>query len=54
MSMGHYSEQRPGFEVTKDWNGADQVMIRSPRGASVLVSRRANFHSSFCGFLAGD
>ncbi|BAF05679.1 putative glucose-6-phosphate 1-epimerase [Oryza sativa Japonica Group] len=38
MSMGHYSEQRPGFEVTKDWNGADQVMIRSPRGASVLVS----------------
>lgn len=39
MSMGHCSEQRPGFEVTKDWNGADQVAIRSPRGASVRVSR---------------
>ncbi|KAL5223332.1 hypothetical protein ABZP36_028045 [Zizania latifolia] len=38
MSMGHYSEQTPGFEVTKDWNGADQVVIRSPRGASVRVS----------------
>jgi glucose-6-phosphate 1-epimerase len=38
MSMGHCSEQRPGFEVTKDWNGADQVAIRSPRGASVRVS----------------
>nr|CAB3504283.1 unnamed protein product [Digitaria exilis] len=35
--MGHCSEQRPGFEVTKDWNGADQVAIRSPRGASVRV-----------------
>ena len=39
MSMGHCSEQRTGFEVTKDWNGADQVAIRSPRGASVRVSR---------------
>ena len=38
MSMGHCSEQWPGFEVTKDWNGADQVAIRSPRGASVRVS----------------
>jgi len=38
MSMGHCSEQRTGFEVTKDWNGADQVAIRSPRGASVRVS----------------
>lgn len=39
MSMGHCSEQRTAFEVTKDWNGADQVVIRSPRGASVRVSR---------------
>lgn len=38
MSMGHCSEQMPGFEVTQDWNGADQVVIRSPRGASVRVS----------------
>lgn len=37
MSMGHCSEQRTAFEVTKDWNGADQVVIRSPRGASVRV-----------------
>ncbi|ONM39635.1 Galactose mutarotase-like superfamily protein [Zea mays] len=37
MSMGHCSEQRTGFEVTKDWNGADQFAIRSPRGASVRV-----------------
>jgi len=47
MSMGHCSEQRTGFEVTKDWNGADQVAIRSPRGASVRVSR-------FCSALPGN
>ena len=49
MSMGHCSEQWPGFEVTKDWNGADQVAIRSPRGASVRVSPLLP-QISVCGF----
>jgi hypothetical protein len=57
MSMGHCSEQRTGFEVTKDWNGADQVAIRSPRGASVRVSCFCSvwdFFSSLAIFPTGD
>ncbi|RZC93048.1 hypothetical protein C5167_028411 [Papaver somniferum] len=35
--MGHSAavwDQRAAIEVTKDWNEIDQVMLRSPRGAS--------------------
>ncbi|KAE9451996.1 hypothetical protein C3L33_16111, partial [Rhododendron williamsianum] len=31
-------EQRAGVEVTKDKNGIEQVVLRSPRGASARVS----------------
>ncbi|KAF5177058.1 Glucose-6-phosphate 1-epimerase [Thalictrum thalictroides] len=40
--MGHSSaavwDQRAANEITKDWNGIDQVTLRSPRGASARVS----------------
>ncbi|ONK69828.1 uncharacterized protein A4U43_C05F27160 [Asparagus officinalis] len=39
--MGHSVtvwDQRSEFEVTKDWNGIDQVVLRVPRGASARVS----------------
>jgi hypothetical protein len=50
ISMGHCPEQRPGFKVTKDWSGGDQVVIRSPRGSSVRVSR---FSTGFCAVSVG-
>ncbi|XP_010251544.1 PREDICTED: putative glucose-6-phosphate 1-epimerase isoform X1 [Nelumbo nucifera] len=31
-------DQRTAIEVTKDWNGIDQVLLRTPRGASARVS----------------
>ncbi|XP_028124269.1 putative glucose-6-phosphate 1-epimerase isoform X2 [Camellia sinensis] len=39
--MGHYAaiwDHKAAIEVTKDWNGIDQVVLRNPRGASVRVS----------------
>lgn len=40
--MGHSSvpiwDQRQAIEISKDWNGIDQVTLRSPRGASARVS----------------
>lgn len=38
--MGHSAtvwDQRMDFELTKDWNGVDQVVLRVPRGASARV-----------------
>jgi glucose-6-phosphate 1-epimerase len=28
---------RAGNEITKDWNGIDQVVLRNPQGASARV-----------------
>lgn len=39
--MGHSAavwDQRMDFEVTKDWNGIDHVVLKVPRGASARVS----------------
>ncbi|OAY71316.1 putative glucose-6-phosphate 1-epimerase, partial [Ananas comosus] len=39
--MGHSTtiwDQKSEFEVIKDWNNIDQVVLRSPRGASARVS----------------
>uniref|UniRef100_A0A5B7C8S9 glucose-6-phosphate 1-epimerase n=1 Tax=Davidia involucrata TaxID=16924 RepID=A0A5B7C8S9_DAVIN len=39
--MGHYAavwDHRAAIEVTKDWNGIDQVMLWNPLGASARVS----------------
>ncbi|KAK4476601.1 hypothetical protein RD792_015785 [Penstemon davidsonii] len=39
--MGHCAaiwDQRASVELTKDWNGIDQVVLRNPKGASVRVS----------------
>ncbi|BAS95407.1 Os05g0569400 [Oryza sativa Japonica Group] len=41
MSMGHYTnltDPRTELEVVRDWNGVDQVVLRSPRGAYARVS----------------
>ncbi|GAA0143451.1 hypothetical protein Leryth_000118 [Lithospermum erythrorhizon] len=39
--MGHFSavwDHRVAIELSKDWNGIDQVVLRSPHGASAKVS----------------
>ncbi|EEC79719.1 hypothetical protein OsI_21039 [Oryza sativa Indica Group] len=39
--MGHYTnltDPRTELEVVRDWNGVDQVVLRSPRGAYARVS----------------
>ncbi|KAH7519517.1 putative glucose-6-phosphate 1-epimerase [Ziziphus jujuba] len=39
--MGHSAaiwDYRAATEISKDWNGIDQVVLRSPQGASVKVS----------------
>lgn len=39
--MGHSAavwDHRVAFELTKDWNGIDQVVLRNPQGASARVS----------------
>ncbi|CAI0469907.1 unnamed protein product [Linum tenue] len=39
--MGHSAavwDCRTAIEITKDWNGIDQVMLRNPHGASAKVS----------------
>lgn len=39
--MGHSAtvwDQKSEFEIMKDWNGIDQVVLRVPRGASARVS----------------
>uniref|UniRef100_A0A0D9WJX6 glucose-6-phosphate 1-epimerase n=1 Tax=Leersia perrieri TaxID=77586 RepID=A0A0D9WJX6_9ORYZ len=41
MSMGQYSnvrDPRTELEVVRDWNGVEQVVLRSPRGAYARVS----------------
>lgn len=41
MSMGHPAavwDYQAAIEVTKDWNGIDQVVLRNPLGASARVS----------------
>ncbi|XP_058096048.1 putative glucose-6-phosphate 1-epimerase isoform X3 [Magnolia sinica] len=41
FEMGHFSavwDQRAAIEISKDWNGIDQVTLRMPRGASARVS----------------
>ncbi|XP_022858801.1 putative glucose-6-phosphate 1-epimerase, partial [Olea europaea var. sylvestris] len=39
--MGHSAavwDHRAAIEVTKDWNGIDQVVLRNPQGASARIS----------------
>lgn len=40
--MGHYAaewdDKAAATEITKDWNGIDQVLLRNPHGASAKVS----------------
>lgn len=39
--MGHYAavwDHTAAIEVTKDWNGIEQVVLRNPQGASARVS----------------
>lgn len=39
--MGHSApvwDCRAATEITKDWNGIDQVVLRNPKGASARVS----------------
>lgn len=39
--MGHPAavwDHRASLELTKDWNGIDQVVLRNPQGASARVS----------------
>lgn len=39
--MGHSAavwDYRAATEITKDWNGVDKIVLRSPRGASARVS----------------
>ena len=39
--MGHYAavwDDKAATEITKDWNGIDQVLLRNPHGASAKVS----------------
>ncbi|XP_021887550.1 putative glucose-6-phosphate 1-epimerase [Carica papaya] len=39
--MGHSAvvwDHRAAIEITKDWNGVDQVVLRNPHGASARVS----------------
>ncbi|KAK9103809.1 hypothetical protein Sjap_021063 [Stephania japonica] len=39
--MGHSGavwDQRAAIEISKDWNGIDQILLRSPRGGSARVS----------------
>lgn len=47
------AEQRAGVEVTKDKNGIEQVVLRSPRGASARV-RSFNLDSLFDWLLHFD
>lgn len=38
--MGHPAavwDYKAAMEITKDWNGIDQVVLRNPHGASVKV-----------------
>lgn len=38
--MGHPAavwDYKAATEITKDWNGIDQVMLRNPQGASARV-----------------
>ncbi|XP_010544788.1 PREDICTED: putative glucose-6-phosphate 1-epimerase [Tarenaya hassleriana] len=39
--MGHHAavwDHRAATEITKDWNGIDQVVLRNPHGASARIS----------------
>ena len=39
--MGHPAinlDKNSDFEVVKDWNGIDQIVLKVPSGASVRVS----------------
>ncbi|KAG2324638.1 hypothetical protein Bca4012_039169 [Brassica carinata] len=39
--MGHYAavwDDKAATEITKDWNGIDQVLLRNPHGASAKIS----------------
>lgn len=39
--MGHSApvwDCRAAAEITQDWNGIDQVVLRNPKGASARVS----------------
>lgn len=40
--MGHSAavwDYRAAIEIAKDWNGIDQVVLRSPHGPSAKVNR---------------
>lgn len=46
--MGHYAtvwDHKAATEITKDWNGIDQVVLRNPHGASAKVT-------TFCVFVS--
>ena len=46
--MGHSApvwDCRAAIEITKDWNGIDQVVLRNPKGASARVSFLLPFSS---------
>lgn len=37
--MGHYAavwDHKAATEITKDWNGIDQLVLRNPHGASLV------------------
>jgi hypothetical protein len=45
--MGHPAtnlDRNSEFEVVKDWNGIDQILLKVPSGASVRVSSRIFFY----------
>ena len=40
LEMGHAVaiwDHKAAIELTKDWNGIDQVVLRNPQGASARV-----------------
>lgn len=44
--MGHPDvnlDKNSDFEVVKDWNGIDQIVLKVPSGASVRVSANSFF-----------
>lgn len=49
--MGHYAavwDDKAATEITKDWNGIDQVLLRNPHGASAKVSAFSFFNLFLC------
>lgn len=48
--MGHSAavwDCKAATEITKDWNGIDQVVLRSPQGASARVRHEKSLLAHF-------